>query len=583
MINSLLKNTDESYSWAMGLKSDNILVPSILIFVYSNDSKLRSSVMETIEIITTSLSSALVSELTYLDLLKHILTYKSEIILDREQLLSTMYSFLAQDRDIQSLLPVSIRCFTRTILESIIKHVTDTTTPVSVSASLIVVLEFIRDTSSIVQLVEYADRIVKSSDSHDDNGSFVIQNVIDKLHASNMEMYDNAVIRNFIEYCFENGSKIKIRTERGLCCVSASLLRKLSVDIFDKMDDELKKLVLDSILKICSQGDDIDLISAANSFVKKVTLNCELLISYLENMKNITVEKKPKRTSNEVTPNILETTEWKCGVALMELIQNKKKIYNCHVIMPVLFEVLQKCCEIDDQMAIEYTKQVCLSCALNCSQKLISENRFDIEKLFNVELVVSCIRVSPNPQTHHHALLLLSHCATFVPNRVLHNIMAIFTFMGSSVLRQDDAFSFQIISNILETIVPLLVKNKTDSSELSSAAITSVLRVFASSIPDIPDHRRIPLLLKLMKILQDGDYLHVLVILSLEYSAKCTVSNKAASAKYIEVVQELCLLLPVRVLLACFQKLVRLINALPCNIGNLLYVFEFKKMAGKGE
>lgn len=567
MINLLLKNTDESYSWATSMKSDNILVPCVLIFLYSEDSNLRAHVMETVEIIATSLSSALATDLTYLNLLKYILQYKSEIILDKEQLLSTMYAFLAQDKDIQSLLPVSVRCFTKQILENIINYITDPATPLSVSASLIVTLEYIKDTSSIEKLVKYADGIVRSSDSHDKDASFIIQNVIDKLHADDIEMYNISGIRDFVVYCLKNGSKIKIQTARGTSCANASLLRKLAVDVFDQIDGDLKKIVLNSILKICSEGNDIDLISAANSFVKKITLDCDLLISYLETMINAT---KEKRRSNELTKGILETTEWKCGVALMELIQNKKKIHNCHSILPVLFDVLQKCCEIDDEVAVEYAKQVCLSCALNCSQKLIAEKRADIEKLFNVELIVSCIRMSPNPQTHHHALLLLAHCATFAPNRVLHNIMAIFTFMGSSILRQDDAFSFQIISNILETIVPLLVKNnQNDSNALSSASITSVLRVFASSIPDIPEHRRIPLLLKLMKILCDGDYLHVLVILSLECSAKCSVSNKAVGAKFIEVVQELCLLLPVRVLLASFQKLMVLINALPHSLDEM--------------
>lgn len=41
---------------------------------------------------------------------------------------------------------------------------------------------------------------------------------------------------------------------------------------------------------------------------------------------------------------------------------------------------------------------------------------------------------------------------------MLHNIMAIFTFMGSSILRQDDAYSFQVISKIVDTVIPILVK-----------------------------------------------------------------------------------------------------------------------------
>ena len=42
--------------------------------------------------------------------------------------------------------------------------------------------------------------------------------------------------------------------------------------------------------------------------------------------------------------------------------------------------------------------------------------------------------------------------------QVLHNIMAIFTFMGSSILRQDDAYSYQIISKIVDTIIPILIQ-----------------------------------------------------------------------------------------------------------------------------
>lgn len=37
------------------------------------------------------------------------------------------------------------------------------------------------------------------------------------------------------------------------------------------------------------------------------------------------------------------------------------------------------------------------------------------ETQFNVELVVQCLRLSSNPQTHHHAYLLLSFAATIFP------------------------------------------------------------------------------------------------------------------------------------------------------------------------
>ena len=55
-------------------------------------------------------------------------------------------------------------------------------------------------------------------------------------------------------------------------------------------------------------------------------------------------------------------------------------------------------------------------------------------------------------------LMWLSAFCFSTQEQVLHNIMAIFTFMGSSILRQDDAYSFQVISKIVDTIIPILVK-----------------------------------------------------------------------------------------------------------------------------
>lgn len=43
-------------------------------------------------------------------------------------------------------------------------------------------------------------------------------------------------------------------------------------------------------------------------------------------------------------------------------------------------------------------------------------------------------------------------------NQVMHNIMAIFTFMGSSVARLDDEHSVKIVTQVVDTIVPALVK-----------------------------------------------------------------------------------------------------------------------------
>jgi hypothetical protein len=42
------------------------------------------------------------------------------------------------------------------------------------------------------------------------------------------------------------------------------------------------------------------------------------------------------------------------------------------------------------------------------------------DKAVNVELVVQCVRETENPQTHHHALMLLAEVAKLFPEYVRH-------------------------------------------------------------------------------------------------------------------------------------------------------------------
>lgn len=42
--------------------------------------------------------------------------------------------------------------------------------------------------------------------------------------------------------------------------------------------------------------------------------------------------------------------------------------------------------------------------------------------------------------------------------KVLHNVMTIFTFMGASVMRQDDSYSFEVITKTLDTVIPALIQ-----------------------------------------------------------------------------------------------------------------------------
>jgi U3 small nucleolar RNA-associated protein 10 len=55
---------------------------------------------------------------------------------------------------------------------------------------------------------------------------------------------------------------------------------------------------------------------------------------------------------------------------------------------------------------------------------------------------------SSNPQTFHQALLLIAHVAPLARESIIHNLMPIFTFMGSNIFHRDDVYSFRVVQKV---------------------------------------------------------------------------------------------------------------------------------------
>lgn len=145
-------------------------------------------------------------------------------------------------------------------------------------------------------------------------------------------------------------------------------------------------------------------------------------------------------------------------------------------------------------------------------------------------------------------------------------MMQIFTFMGNSVLRQDDAYSIQIISKTIETIVPII------SSSNNEKHVCELLRIFVTSLPDIPEHRRQPLFSKLLQLMQN--HLHLFYLLSLDSHIKTPQasqeqkSNLKASEKLAFALQMAQEFEPKKIVEVCV-KLLMFLQELPVSLGKL--------------
>ncbi|XP_076155665.1 HEAT repeat-containing protein 1 [Alosa pseudoharengus] len=236
------------------------------------------------------------------------------------------------------------------------------------------------------------------------------------------------------------------------------------------------------------------------------------------------------------------SVSWQRVTLILELLQHKKKLKRPQILVPALFNLLARSLEVQsaEHGNMEYTKQLLLSCLLNVCQKIspdgkpVSQEVLDEDKM-NVELVVQCVRVSDMPQTHHHALLLLGTVAGIFPEKVLHNIMPIFTFMGANIMRLDDAYSFQVINKTVQTVIPALIQAYEGGSAQSEAhmecVVTKIMHVFTDALPHVPEHRRLPILSQLMVTLSPPRFLWMLLLLLFKQHATQTSANVSATEK----------------------------------------------------
>ncbi|KZC12962.1 HEAT repeat-containing protein 1 [Dufourea novaeangliae] len=343
---------------------------------------------------------------------------------------------------------------------------------------------------------------------------------------------------------------------------------KILQQLAGKLSPELQTKILAKLVDVVTDCDMSNIISTANRAIRRIRVNAQLIANELQKMRNlkdeqpndakVKIKKRLSHVRSTPDPTIINRREWKRGVTLLEFVQRADNIEQEELLYPILFDLLKTCLSFEEQSPIEYTNQLLLS----------TIHRLTVKKLpirdahLQVDLITQCIRTSRNPQTHHHALLVLVELLKVVDVRcALYTIMPIFTFMGSSVVRQDDAYSIQIISKTIETVVPIInaAENETHACE--------VLRTFIVSLPDIPEHRRTPLFVKLLQLLDN--HLHLYYLLTFEshvVSRTMRITNQKTPSQRLEFALQVSQEFPPARCVQVCVKLAQFMKELPIDI-----------------
>lgn len=213
----------------------------------------------------------------------------------------------------------------------------------------------------------------------------------------------------------------------------------------------------------------------------------------------------------------------------LEIVDNSKPETHPEL-LPSLFDLLVTLRRLKEKSTSEspYLLTLCLSSILAIVDQAHTSRKPNIEmSSIRADLVIECVRSSDSPQVQTTALLLAASLASLAPDRILHNIMPIFTFMGNSLFSQDDERSIYVTNQAIDQIIPPLVSSlqKQDARNLISAT-SSLLSSFVTAYNHVPHHRRVAF------------YQRLLARLGVDAFAFAVISLLATSRKSFEGLPE---------------------------------------------
>lgn len=505
-LNALINN---NASFLISLTPENIVIPTLLCCLASDEQQYRKTAITCFKKIIKTYKD---TNTSYLWLIKNILIKRQDVLVDGDQI-RLVLMFTLQTNDIDA----------KNTLDNLLKTACNFDISSALRLKMFDILSALNSSNICISALNHGLELLKKSQI-DVAESHILKFALNKLHPS---VIDWVKIWPICEkYLKETTPILNFGTVKLVCPVTV-FVQNLTTEMFNTMSDDFKLNLIKTLLDLQAKVEDNDIIDSIKSFIHEVSFDSVMFISHLEKM-------------YDDSPN---SVRWKNGIALLELIQNKNSLENVTRLTPVLFHILKKCLEFEDQSSLlEYTKQICLSCILNCCTMTKNDlEKSKVSEYLNLELIVSTMRLSQNQQTQHHALILLSNCAQMVPDQIILHVMTIFTFMGNSVMRQDDEYTFKITCQVLNTIIPILLKE-------GQTVTRKALSVFARSILDIPEHRRGTLLRYLVQALNTNSYLWELIVLVLkEYiSGTIDTKNKVSSNT---ICLDICAECPINVLL----------------------------------
>lgn len=312
------------------------------------------------------------------------------------------------------------------------------------------------------------------------------------------------------------------------------VLERLQLGIFDSLKSTDQEHFMQALVDLAI-GDTEGVTDGIRFALDKSTLSSNAILPILLEILDALAEKQPSAKKRAKTETAADDDRdiFARLVFILETLQRKHNSAGFDALASVIFDILARLIDstkASSAVSLEYTKQVLLS-TLTMMVSDMQDARYI--KTMRIDTVVQCIRTSNNPQTHNQALVLISSLARLLPDQVLHNVMPIFTFMGSSIMKKDDQYTVNVIEMTIKSVIPQLIlaqRLKTPDADIVME-LKEVLTVFVDALTHVPRHRRLSFLMTLTRTLGEASFVHAVTELVLGKQVEQQYQGKVSEAK----------------------------------------------------
>lgn len=527
-ISLLLLHQCKSFQWAF---QDQDFVINLLLSLTRRNNECRRVAVDILKKLTQTFN---INAEPFFVLLQKLATESAVICNDPDQLALSLYFFLSPDPHVSHQIKEhkKLQQAQKLLFNVVTQQNEASKIPLDRRSQLLDILVNVNSTEILQQLAPMGLQLLQklAKDSKNRSAGSALRNILERFTIDTVDALKNKQVWLLFKKCILIYEFCAVLDDGNQTSPSIIVLKRIST-IFDLLSHDLQMSILSQVLDVMIDCEISDVISVAGKTIRSMCMDATILIPELEAMKlsgqiqeesadssTTSSAKKRKKRQSQIQlahPAMVHSRAWKRGVVLLEFAERADNIKREELLYSILFDLLNCCLSLEEQSPVEYTNQLLLSTIFQMMKKKLPVRDAGLQ----IALIVKCIRTSRNPQTHYHALLVLvEFLKSMDVHRALFNLMPIFTFMGSTMVRQDDAYSIQIISKTLETVVPIInaADDETQACEL--------LRTFIVSLPHIPEHRRMPLFIKLLQLLED--HLHLYYLLTFESHVMKIASQK---------------------------------------------------------